>query len=205
MEKILELLTWLPLFVVSISFHEAAHAYTAYYFGDDTAKQQGRLTLNPLAHLDVFGTLMLVLVHFGWAKPVPVDPRKLRNARWQMPVISAAGPLANLILAIVSLMGYILIEKHLISLRSTLDTFAIAAQLNVMLFVFNLIPIPPLDGAGVLRAFLPQSQQKWFDQIGMYGAMILMLMLFIIPGTSEILTSAIRFVLKNLYYMLQWI
>lgn len=143
--------------------HEFAHALVAYRLGDKTAKLAGRLTLNPLAHLDLFGTLMILLVGFGYAKPVPVNPRSFKNQKGGMAVVAAAGPLSNLLMAVLYLLVWRLIAKFAPDQTVSLDNiwyllylFCYAvAQVNVMLAVFNLLPIPPLDGSRIWALFLP--------------------------------------------------
>ena len=142
-----------PPILVALTFHECAHAYAAYRYGDDTAKQLGRLSLNPLRHLDPLGTIMIFLVHFGWAKPVPVNPYRLKNPRKDMLWISAAGPLANILLALAS--GLLL--RLLFAIGGTpgsqtgtaMELFMfmviMSLQINLALAIFNILPIAPLD------------------------------------------------------------
>lgn len=177
------LLTVLPLFIVAITLHELAHALTALWCGDDTAKQQGRITLNPIYHLDIFGTLMLVMAGFGWAKPVPVDVRNLKHPRWQIAAISAAGPLSNLLLAFICAAFL----KHASS-DFLLDPLRIGLLLNVMLFIFNLLPIPPLDGAGILQAFLPSRAARKMEDLMPYGVVILIALVFLPAGKNFLYT-----------------
>lgn len=173
------LLTVLPLFIVAITIHELAHALAALWCGDDTAKQQGRITLNPIYHLDIFGTLMLVMAGFGWAKPVPVDVRNLKFPRWQIALISAAGPLSNLLLAFLSAFCLKLADQEYM-----IDPLQVALVVNVMLFLFNLLPVPPLDGAGILQAFLPRSWASRMDDFMPYGVIALVVLLFLPAGQS---------------------
>lgn len=173
------LLTVLPLFIVAITIHELAHGLAALWCGDDTAKQQGRLSLNPIHHMDLFGTLMLVLAGFGWAKPVPVDVRNLKHPRWQIAFISAAGPLSNLLLAVISA-----IALKQATAEFMVPPLEIALVVNVMLFVFNLLPVPPLDGAGILQAFLPRELASRMDQWVPYGVIVLVALLFLPQGQS---------------------
>ena len=143
-----------PPILLAITFHEYAHGWTAMKFGDPTAKMMGRLTLNPLVHLDPIGTLMLFLVHFGWAKPVPVDPRYFSDPKRQMLWVALAGPVANMILAFFS--GILIIgfasSNFMFSSNTALigNMLVYSLQINLALAVFNMLPIPPLDGSKIL-------------------------------------------------------
>ena len=148
--------------VLILPFHELAHGFIAYKLGDDTAKREGRLTLNPLYHIDYVGALCLLLVGFGWAKPVPVNMRRLKNPKRDMAVVALAGPVANLIAALAGtlLMTVFVIIGYKTNMNDTiydliLGFFGYYIQVNVGLAVFNLIPLPPLDGSKILGAFLP--------------------------------------------------
>jgi Zn-dependent protease len=169
-----------PPILLALSFHEYAHAYIANKFGDDTAKQSGRLTLNPLAHLDPIGTIMIFLVHFGWAKPVPVNPHRLRNPKKDMLWISAAGPLANMILALISgiLLRFIFAIGGAPNQHSIIGLFTYAVlmslQINLALAIFNLLPIAPLDGSKILFGLLPVKHEGKIYFLERYGPFILL-------------------------------
>ena len=168
--------------VVAFSVHEFAHAWTAYQLGDPTAKDAGRLTLDPRKHLDVLGSIMVLAVGFGWAKPVPVNPYNLRNGKAGMAVVAAAGPLSNLILAIVAAvplkMG--LIEPYFSSrlLPNPQQIIITFVGLNVVLLVFNLLPIAPLDGFRVVAGLLPYPSSETFRKLEPIGPMILIFLVF---------------------------
>ena len=171
--KLLSLLLSVPGILVAITFHEYAHAYAADKLGDDTPRNQGRLTLNPLRHLDPIGSIMLLFAGFGWGKPVQVNPRNY-DRRFSMDkadaIVSIAGPLMNFFLAILLTIIYCLIYKFASAtfISSQLGTIImlminIAISINIGLGVFNLIPLPPLDGSKVIKAFLPYNSRQWFE------------------------------------------
>jgi len=159
--------------IIAFTVHEFAHAWTANELGDDTPRLAGRLTLNPLAHLDVLGSLMLVLAGFGWAKPVPVNPYALqRRTPAGMMIVAAAGPVSNVGLALLASIPFLL---GLVSVSSSILAVFVAdfIFLNLVLFFFNLIPIFPLDGEKVLTYFLPPSGQAFLAQVRPYGPILL--------------------------------
>lgn len=174
--------------VIAFSVHEFSHAFVANAYGDDTPRMNGRLTLNPLSHLDVMGSLLLVVAGFGWAKPVPINPYTLKQrSKSAVMWVSLAGPLSNLLLAFV---GALPIRFGLISTASysTGTVFPTPIQfliefivINLSLMIFNLIPVSPLDGEKVLEFLLPSSALPTFDRIRPYGPLILMLVVFILP------------------------
>jgi Zn-dependent protease len=170
--------------VVALTVHEFSHAWTAFQLGDDTAQRAGRLTLNPLKHLDPLGTIIFLAVGFGWAKPVPFDPYAVtrRNPAGVM-FVAAAGPISNLLMAILVSIPFqtglfdsaLAFEGTLFYAQGFLRTFI---YLNLILLFFNLIPVSPLDGEKVLTYFLPPSGQATMARIRPYGPMLLMLLLF---------------------------
>lgn len=174
------LLLAVPAILIALTFHEFAHGYVAFRFGDPTAKHNGRLTLNPMAHLDPMGTIMIFLIHFGWAKPVPVDPRYLGNPKRDMMWIAAAGPLMNMALALISgILIRIFIVAGLASGQAG-DTASILFQMlyyslyiNLALAFFNLLPIPPLDGSKILAGLLPHRYTPTLYMIESKGPMVL--------------------------------
>lgn len=174
------LLLAVPAILIALTFHEFAHGYVAYHFGDPTAKNHGRLTLNPLAHLDPMGTIMIFLIHFGWAKPVPVDPRYLGNPKRDMMWIAAAGPLMNMVLALISgIVIRIFIGAGLAGSQAGEMTQIVFQMLyyslyiNLALAFFNLLPIPPLDGSKILAGLLPHRYAPTLYLIESKGPMVL--------------------------------
>lgn len=184
-----------PAIFFSLTVHEFFHAYVAYRFGDSTAKDMGRLTLNPLAHLDLFGTLMMFLsgFRFGWAKPVPVNPYNLRNPRVADFWISAAGPISNLCLGFVFGMLFRLAYYGYIPMpAAVVQFFLFGVMINVSLAFFNLIPLFPLDGSHILRSILPPEYEPKLLEFERFGPYILMF-LIIVGGFWLILGPFIRF------------
>lgn len=168
--QILALLLSIPGVLIAITFHEYAHAWTAYKLGDDTAKSQGRLSLNPLKHMDPIGIVMLLFLGFGWGRPVEIDSRNFNrniSVRKAEAIVSIAGPLANFILAIVfsAIYGALIKFNALTSMdtRTIITILQSIISINIGLGVFNLIPLPPLDGSKVLSYFLPYNARNWFE------------------------------------------
>ena len=186
---IAQLLLTLPIVFLSLSVHETAHGYVAYKLGDPTARNLGRLTLNPIKHLDLFGTLCMVLFGFGWAKPVPINTRYFKKPKRDMALTGMAGPISNLLLAV----GFALVLKLVIYIFNFVPETAFTAdllywtwvflslgvQLNVTLMVFNLLPIPPLDGSRLLFAFLPTKAYFKMMQYEIYIYIVFLVLLAI--------------------------
>ncbi len=161
----------------AIIFHELAHGWVAYQMGDPTAKNQGRLSLSPFRHLDPMGTLMLFIVGFGWAKPVPVNFSYIRDYRKGMVLVSSAGIIANIILAFLALLIYSMLSMPNTSrLALLLVSFA---RINIILAAFNLIPIPPLDGSKILMGFAPANIQAFLMRFERFGFLIVIGLLFL--------------------------
>lgn len=196
------LLIYMVVLLLAISCHEAGHAWMSYKFGDDTAYMLGRVTINPVAHTDPIGTLLIPIISFllgsiggalgsipliGWGKPTPVNPRKWTNYTWGNVMVSIAGVLANLILLIVGIVAakIMMTQGFQIAdfLGDSLNPLAIFVgylmTLNLALFVFNLLPFPPLDGSKILSTFLPTSAQPVIALFEQYGFLILMFMIYI--------------------------
>jgi Zn-dependent protease len=183
--------------VVAISVHEFSHALAARLQGDRTAEDMGRLTLNPLVHLDKFGTAMLLLVGFGYGKPVPFNPNNLKNHRIGPAIVGLAGPLSNIVLVVIFSILFKYLYPVLLDSPSYLRFLFILIQYNVVLFVFNLFPIPPLDGSKVLFALLPRSLHNIRLILEQYGPFILLGLIILPNGLfgsvfGFFLTSVIR-------------
>jgi Zn-dependent protease len=184
------LITYAIILLTAFPVHEFAHAWVADHFGDDTPRANGRLTLNPLAHLDPLGSLMMIIVGFGWAKPVPINPYILQRRSPSATMwVSLAGPMSNLLMAIV---GSIFFRLGVVSIKDvtpvsgeilpTLSLFVfLFIRINLWLMLFNLIPLFPLDGEKVLDYFLPPSAARALESIRPYGPMILMVILIVLP------------------------
>ncbi len=181
-ELIQQAILYVPPFLLAISVHESAHAYIAYRLGDPTAKELGRITLNPIPHIDLFGFIALFIIHLGWAKPVPVNPANLkepiRDGLW----ISLAGPASNLILAVLSAVVFRMLFPFLI--HSDGGMFALAmirfsVTLNIVLMVFNLFPLPPLDGFHILEGLVSYETYVKLQQLQSKGPMLLLGIIFL--------------------------
>jgi Zn-dependent protease len=197
------------LLLVAFPIHEFAHALAAYRLGDSTARLFGRLTLNPLAHFDPAGGLMLAIsvllvgFGFGWAKPTPVNPRNLEGGRWGEAIVAAAGPISNLILAIVAAIPLRFVYATNMDIGLLELVLQLFIVINLALMLFNLLPIPPLDGSAVLFAFLP-PQTAWTLRpiLAQYGVLILILLIFPIFGGRSLLSTAYDIILFPLYGLL---
>lgn len=198
---LIDTLTIMPGLLVAISFHELAHGYVAYLLGDNTAKARGRLTLDPLAHIDPIGFLMLIFVGFGWAKPVPVDYRNLKRRKRDVILVSIAGSATNFILAIVFALIMALTVKFGASTMVS-RIFFYAIQYNLVLGLFNMIPVPPLDGSKVLASLLPMKYEIKFYQYERYMYLLLVLLL-LTGGLGRILTPALNWALGILLRVAQ--
>ncbi len=190
-DTIIQALALIIPLIIAIVFHEIAHGWVARALGDPTAAELGRLSLNPIKHVDLFGTIilpgMLKLLGapvFGWAKPVPVDFRRLRNPRWGMVLVALAGPGMNILLMVVAT----IVAKPILANLGAGHISAFMAnnlvnfiQINLFLALFNMIPVPPFDGSKVLAGFLPDGLRERFQSLDRYALLIMLAMLFLLP------------------------
>ena len=181
-----ELLLGLPAVLWAITFHEFCHGYVAYLLGDPTAARQGRLTLNPLAHFDLVGALMLLFFRFGWAKPVPIDTRYFRNPRRDLVLVSLAGAAGNILTAVVAGKLVQWIPGFFGGNQALFNFMVILIFMNLGLAVFNLLPIPPLDGSRGLYVLLPPRMLEFYFRLEQYGMWILLILVMfnILPAIT---------------------
>ena len=177
-----EILFLLIALAVCVTVHEAAHAWVASKLGDQTAKMQGRVSLNPARHLDPVGTLMILFIHFGWGRPVTFDPRNLKNPIRDAALISLAGPMTNLLtaLALAPILRLDLAPYPYVLLRTIYD-------LSIILFIFNLLPIPPLDGSKLIGLIVPKSKQEWYENYMRQGYIYIILLIIFDRASSMLL------------------
>ncbi len=185
----------IPAALLAIVFHEISHGYVAYLMGDNTAKGSSRLSVNPMKHLDPLGLICMILFGFGWAKPVPVNPYYFKNKKLGIILVSLAGPLSNVIMAIVYMIAALLVVRIDVSndvvfyVLEVVVQFCLASvSLNIGLAVFNIIPIPPLDGSKILFAVLPSRAYRFVLNYERYG-MLILLVLINVPWFLNILSS----------------
>ena len=185
------LLLTLPAVLWAISFHEFCHGYAAKLVGDPTAERSGRLSLNPLDHFDLVGTLMLLLVGFGWAKPVPINTRYFRHPRRDLVIVSLAGVAGNILTAVVCalFLRFLGDPWYRLAGRAGIMVLVQMIAINMGLAAFNLIPIPPLDGSRVLEAFLPFRYLRYYYWLERYGMIILLVLLM--TGIVDVLFNPI--------------
>lgn len=192
-EGIMALILSIPGLLLAISMHECAHGYAAYLMGDNTAKYSGRLSLNPLNHLDPIGAICMLLFRFGWAKPVPINPRNFNNQRLGIIIVSLAGPMANFVLGFISCIFFYAINIY--ATGNTLWEFInmvllYSIYMNVGFMIFNLIPIPPLDGSKIVMEFLPYNLKYKIYQYERYFGLILII--FVYAGVMTPVLGVLR-------------
>jgi len=199
-----------PAILISITVHEVFHGYVSYWLGDPTAKNAGRLSLNPLKHLDPLGTLMLLLAFFGWAKPVPINPMYYKNRRRGVVLVSIAGPLSNILVALVCAIPVIYLEAKYggysfknFSINAVIYNFCLVLYIiNINLAVFNIIPVPPLDGSKILGAILPPRQYFRLLQYENYIGLIFLIIVFVFPGILSRIMSPLKWVVSTVINMI---
>jgi len=203
-ESPIYLLYVVPAFLFSLSFHEASHAYVSYRLGDPTAKNMGRLTLNPFKHLDPLGAIMMLVSGFGWAKPVPINPFYYKDKKKGTMLVSFAGPMSNLLLALIAsfcqmflIRRYGLLRIGSFGLVSVLYNFcSLLFVININLAAFNLIPVPPLDGSKILSGILTPRLYFKFMQYENYIGIIFLVIIFVFPGILSRIMSPITGLLR---------
>lgn len=186
---IIDMLTMLPGILIALTFHEFAHGLAAYAMGDDTAKNAGRLSLDPMKHIDPIGFIMLFIMRFGWAKPVPINENNFRHERLGLFFVSIAGITMNLILALIFQL-ILFFTADIVQLSAYVDVMRGIVWINIMLAAFNLLPIPPLDGSKIIYTFLPKNLRFTFYKYESYGSIILIILL-LTGGISLLLNPVI--------------
>ena len=194
--------------LICITLHELSHGFVAYKLGDNTAKNMGRLTLNPIKHIDIFGLIMMVVFKFGWAKPVPVNMRNFKNPKRDMAITALAGPLSNVLICCVVLFiyGLVYLPCNLAGTEfagSLLYAVYITAYLSIALAIFNIIPIPPLDGSKVLFSLMSDKSYMKLMRYERYG-MLLLLVLIVTDVLGNPLYAATQFVFDKLFIFAEW-
>ena len=200
--------------VFALCIHEFSHGYIAYINGDDTAYKMGRLTLNPLNHLDPIGSMMILFIGFGYAKPVPVNPRNLNNPRIDMIKVAAAGPISNFILSFLGVLFFTILSKFGLLENSYKIFFTYFIMINTYLGLFNLIPIYPLDGGQIFGNFIAKYDRNIFTKLNKYGPKILLgviifsiftnipILSWVLNGPAELMISSFSFIVDKLLFFL---
>lgn len=203
LEGLLQKLCFLPIILFSLSLHELSHGFMAYKLGDNTAKAYGRLTMNPLAHMDILGTLAMMFFGFGWAKPVPVNFANLKYKRLGVILVAAAGPISNMLLAIVAVALFTLCMIFEVPLHGfVLEYFIYTIAINVTLAAFNLIPVPPLDGSKLVIPLLPGKWQFYIYKNEIYIQIVLFALLYI--GVMDPVIDFMRGLVMSLVSLVQY-
>lgn len=218
MNRIAQYLITVPAVLLAIILHELAHGYTADRLGDPTPRSMGRLTLNPLRHLDLVGTLCMIFFHFGWARPVPINSRYFKNGKRDIALTALAGPLTNLLLALISVPVYLLLERSYINAIWAGETETFGARMILTLFyfvyyfhivnlglcLFNLIPVPPLDGSRILFTVLPHKYYFSIMRYERYFPLALMLVILFNAkfGFLSFVASALSDAMESLWTLL---
>ena len=194
LDYIVHLIAGVPGIIIAMVIHEYSHARVAYALGDYTPKMQGRLTLNPAAHVDLIGLVMLFIVHFGWAKPVQINPMNFSHPRRDDILVSLAGPLSNLITAFVfTIILVFMVKLHMPLTEGLLVVFNLIIVYNINIAIFNMLPIPPLDGSHILRNLLPYEMARAYEQLERYSFIFLIIILAT-PILSYIFVPLQRFI-----------
>jgi Zn-dependent protease len=195
-----QLVLMVPALLVAITIHEVAHGWVADRLGDPTARLAGRLTLNPLPHIDPFGALALIIAGFGWARPVPVDGRHFRRPLRDMALVAAAGPLSNFVVAFLGLVALLLVARTVsmpFLAEPLVGTLGHIYRFNLGLGIFNLIPLPPLDGGHFLPYFFPRASWSLLARLEQYGPLLLLLLVF--SGATRYIVGPIFGLLHGFY------
>ena len=200
MRDILQYLLFIiPIMLVSLPFHELAHGLTAYALGDPTAKRAGRLTMNPLAHLDPIGSVCLLLFQFGWAKPVPVNPNLMKDRKAGFAITALAGPVSNMVLAFffacIFKVMLLTIGDTSVTVEAVYKMLSMFVEVNVGLAIFNLIPIPPLDGSRILAFFLPPKLEMYYYKYERYLFFVIIALLYM-----QVLTTPLYFLINSVLF-----
>lgn len=207
--KLEDYLLMIPVLLISLTVHEFSHGYVAYKLGDPTAKSQGRLTLNPLKHLDPVGTIMMIIAKIGWARPVPINPNYFRDRKKGTMLVSIAGPLSNLLMAFIGVflfeITYIIAYRNIVAgdafVLYLMNFLGLFFSVNINLAIFNLLPVPPLDGSKILSGVLPA--EKYFHYM-QYERIIGMVFLFIVIAFPTALSNVLSFFTKPIADSLIW-
>jgi len=195
-----EILIRIPVLLITVTVHELSHGYAAWLLGDPTAKNEGRLSLNPLKHLDPVGTIMIIFSRIGWAKPVPVNPAYFKNRKRGTILVSIAGPLSNLVMAFAGVLLYLVLFRIGLMEESIFMKFLLSFFItNISLAVFNLLPVPPLDGSRILSGVLPDKRYFGIMKYERYIGMVFLLVVLVFPDVlGEVLNYLIMPVLRGM-------